>query len=120
MQDLAVAQLPLITRGARTVDKDPSAGIRGGRVAGRRVEIVRGCSESGDFSTVTQVARQLIEREDVDAVVEGGYWPSDGIPLRELARRYPTVVFVAAASGPREVTLDRPAHNLYRVAPDYG
>ena len=118
--ELAAAQLPLITRGARPVDEDPSDGTSGGRVAGRRVEIVRGCSESGEFSTVTQVARQLIEREHVDAVVEGGYWPSDGIPLRELARHYPTVVFVAAASGPREVTLDRPAGNLYRVAPDYG
>src|SRR6516225_9399830 len=78
--ELAAAQLPLITRGARPVDEDPSDGTSGGRVAGRRVEIVRGCSESGEFSTVTQVARQLIEREHVDAVVEGGYWPSDGIP----------------------------------------
>jgi branched-chain amino acid transport system substrate-binding protein len=118
--ELAAAQLPLITRGARTVDEDPSDGIRGGRVAGRPVEIVHGCSESGEFSTVTQVARQLIEREHVDAVVEGGYWPSDGFPLRELAHRYPTVIFLAAASGPREVTLDRSAGNLYRVAPDYG
>ena len=89
--ELAVAQLPLITRGARTVDKDPSAGIRGGRVAGRRVEIVRGCSESGEFSTLTQVARQLVERERVDAVVAGGFDSVDGIPLREVARRYPDV-----------------------------
>ena len=118
--ELAAAQLPLIARGARTVGENPSDGLRGGRVAGRRVEIVRGCSESGEFSTLTQVARQLVEREHVDAVVAGGFDPVDGIPLREVARRYPDVVFVAAASGPREVTLDRPAGNLYRVAPDYG
>ena len=118
--ELAAAQLPLIARGARTVGESPSDGVRGGRVAGRRVEIVRGCSESGEFSTLTQVARQLVEREHVDAVVAGGFDPVDGIPLREVARRYPDVVFVAAASGPREVTLDRPAGNLYRVAPDYG
>jgi branched-chain amino acid transport system substrate-binding protein len=101
------------------VSEDPSDGIRGGRVAGRPVEIIRGCGESGEFSTLTQVARQLIERAHVDAVVEGGFFPVDGIPLRELAHRYPAVVFIAAASGPREVTLDRPARNLYRVAPDY-
>ena len=118
--ELAAAQLPLIVRGARTVSEDPSDGVRGGRVAGRRVEVVRGCGESGEFSTLTQVARQLIEREHVDVIVAGGFVPADGIPLRELARRYPDVVFVAAASGPREVTLDRPARNLYRVAPDYG
>ena len=118
--ELAAAQLPLIVRGARTVSEDPSDGVRGGRVAGRRVEVVRGCGESGEFSTLTQVARQLIEREHVDVIVAGGFVPVDGIPLRELARRYPDVVFVAASSGPREVTLDRPARNLYRVAPDYG
>jgi ABC-type branched-subunit amino acid transport system substrate-binding protein len=44
----------------------------------------------------------------------------DGLPLRELARRYPQVLFVVAANGPREVTLQRPARNLYRVAADYG
>jgi branched-chain amino acid transport system substrate-binding protein len=118
--ELAAAQLPLIVRGARTVSEDPSDGVRGGRVAGRPVEIVRGCGESGEFSTLTQVARQLIEREHVDAVVEGGFFPVDGIPLRELAHRYPDVVFVDASSGPREVTLNRSARNLYRVAPDYG
>src|SRR5436190_8621076 len=63
--ELAAAQLPLITRGARTVGDNPSDGLRGGRVAGRRVEIVRGCSESGEFSTLMQVARQLVERERV-------------------------------------------------------
>ena len=119
-EELAAAQLPLIVRGARAVGEDPSAGVRGGRVAGRRVEIVRGCGEGGEFSTLTQVARQLIEREHVDAVVEGGFFSVDGIPLRELAHRYPDVIFVAAANGPREVTLDQPAGNLYRVAPDYG
>jgi branched-chain amino acid transport system substrate-binding protein len=118
--ELAAAQLPLIARGARTVGENPSDGLRGGRVGGRRVEIVHGCSESGEFSTLTQVARQLVEREHVDAVVAGGSFSVDGIPLREVARSYPGVVFVDAATGPREVTLDRPAGNLYRVAPDYG
>jgi branched-chain amino acid transport system substrate-binding protein len=118
--ELAGAQLPLIARGAHPVSDDPSDGVRGGRIAGRPVEILRGCSESGEFSTLTLVARELIVRQHVDAIIDGGFDPVDGIPLRELAHHYPNVVFVAAAGGPREVTLDQPATNLYRVAPDYG
>jgi branched-chain amino acid transport system substrate-binding protein len=119
-EELAGAQLPLIARGARRLGKTASDGVDGARAAGRRVEIVRGCGESGEFATLTQVARRLIEQQDVDVVVAGGTFSLDGIPLRELARRYPQVLFVAAANGPREVTLQRPAANLYRVAPDLG
>jgi branched-chain amino acid transport system substrate-binding protein len=117
-QELAGAQLPLIARGATTAGKRPSDGVRGARVAGRPVEIVRACSESGEFATITQAARQLVEREHVAVVVAGGPFSVDGIPLRDVARRYPGVAFVAAANGPREVTLQRPAPNVYRVAPD--
>jgi branched-chain amino acid transport system substrate-binding protein len=117
-EELAGAQLPLIARGARTLGKTPSDGVDGARAGGRAVEIVRGCGESGEFATLTQVARRLIERQGVDVVVAGGSFSLDGIPLRELARRYPQVLFMAAANGPREVTLRRPAANLYRVAPD--
>jgi branched-chain amino acid transport system substrate-binding protein len=119
-QELSGAQLPLILRGARASGKNPSDGIQAVGVVGRPVEIVRGCSESGEFATLTQTARQLVEREHVDVVVGGGPFSVDGLPLRDLARRYPDVAFVAAASGPREVTLQRPAANVYRVAPDFG
>jgi branched-chain amino acid transport system substrate-binding protein len=119
-QELAGAQLPLIVRGARPAGRTPSDGVRPVRVAGRDVELVRGCSESGEFATLTQVARRLVEREHVDVVVAGGPFSVDGIPLRELAGRHPDVAFVAAANGPREVTLQRPAANVYRLAPDFG
>jgi branched-chain amino acid transport system substrate-binding protein len=119
-QELAGAQLPLIARGARRAGRRPSDGVHQLRVAGRPVELVRGCSESGEFSTLTQVARHLVEREHVDVVVAGGPFPVDGIPLRDLAHRHPDVPFVVAANGPREVTLQQPAANLYRVAPDFG
>jgi branched-chain amino acid transport system substrate-binding protein len=119
-RELSGAQLPLIVRGAHTAGKSPSDGVRSVRVAGRQVEVVRGCSESGEFATITQVARQLVEREHVDVVVAGGPFSVDGIPLRDLARRYPDVAFVAAANGPREVTLQQAAANVYRVAADLG
>jgi branched-chain amino acid transport system substrate-binding protein len=119
-QELSGAQLPLMVRGARPLGKNPSDGVQGARVAGRPVEIVRGCSESGEFATITQVARQLVETAHADVVVAGGPFAVDGLVVRDLARRYPNVAFVAAASGPREVTLQRPAPNVYRFAPDYG
>jgi branched-chain amino acid transport system substrate-binding protein len=119
-RELAGAQLPLIVRGARPAGRTPSDGVHRVRVAGHDVELVRGCSESGEFATLTQVARQLVEREHVDVVVAGGPFAVDGIPLREVARRHPEVAFVAAANGPREVTLQRPAANVYRLAPDFG
>jgi ABC-type branched-subunit amino acid transport system substrate-binding protein len=119
-QELSGAQLPLLERGARPAGKNPSDGVQAARAGGRLVEIVRGCSESGEFATITQVARQLVETAHVDVVVAGGPFPVDGLPLRDLARRYPDVAFVAAASGPREVTLQRPAANVYRFEPDFG
>jgi branched-chain amino acid transport system substrate-binding protein len=69
---------------------------------------------------VTQVARLLVDRMNVDVVVEGGVFSVDGIVLREVARRYPDVPFVAAANGPREVTLHGSPASVYRVAADYG
>jgi branched-chain amino acid transport system substrate-binding protein len=119
-RELSGAQLPLIVRGAQTAGKSPSDGVRRVRVAGRPVEVVRGCSESGEFATLTQVTRELVERARVDVVVAGGPFSVDGILLRDLAPRYPDVAFIAAANGPREVTLQRPAANVYRVAPDLG
>jgi branched-chain amino acid transport system substrate-binding protein len=119
-RELAGAQLPLIVRGARTAGRNPSDGVHRVRVAGRDVELVRGCSESGEFAMLTQVARQLVEREHVDVIVAGGPFSVDAIPLRDLARRHPDVAFLVAASGPREVTLQRPAANVYRMAPDFG
>jgi len=118
--ELSGAQLPLIARGAQRAGSEPSDGLRPVAVAGRKVELVQGCSESGELAALTQVARQLVERKHVDAVVEGGVFTIDGIALREVARRHPDVPFVAAADGPREVTLQGAPASIYRVAADYG
>jgi ABC-type branched-subunit amino acid transport system substrate-binding protein len=114
--ELAGAQLPLMARGAER----KGDGLTAARAGGRPVELVQGCSESGELSAVTQVARLLVERMKVDAVVEGGVFTIDGLALREVARRYPDVPFVAAANGPREVTLQGGPASVYRVAADYG
>jgi branched-chain amino acid transport system substrate-binding protein len=118
--ELSGAQLPLMARGAERKGREPGDGLTPARVDGRPVELVQGCSESGELSAVTQVARLLVERMDADVVVEGGTFTVDGIVLRDVARRYPNVAFVAAANGPREVTLQGQPASLYRVAADYG
>jgi branched-chain amino acid transport system substrate-binding protein len=114
---LAAAELPLLAHGGRLAGKGPASGVRGAKVAGRRVELVEGCSESGVYGRLITETRQLVELDHVDAVVGAFGW-SDGVVFRELARRYPTVPFVLAGSFAREATSQRPASNLYRFTPD--
>ena len=117
--ELSGAALPLIERGAQLRGRRASDGIGTVDVAGRRVELVRGCTESLEFSTLTSELRRLAEQEDVDVIVAGTTGP-DEIVVRDVARRYPHVLFVPVVQGPREVTLHRPAPNLYRFAADHG
>ena len=90
-----------------------------GRRSARRV--VRACTETGEFSTMFEQVRRLVERESVDAVVGRASSGVDGIGLREVAARLPRgdvrVPFPAA----RENTTLRPrAPNLYRFEADHG
>lgn len=116
--ELSGAALPLLARGARLRGHGAVGGVTSATVAGRPVELVRGCTEVLEFSTLTEEVRRLAEVEHVDAIVAGTSG-ADEIVLRDAARRHPGVLFVAVAHGPREVTLDRPAPNLFRVAADH-
>jgi branched-chain amino acid transport system substrate-binding protein len=49
-------------------------------------------------------------------VVVGGA----SVAARDLARRYPDTVFVSTFWDEQEITLRRPAPNLFRFSPDYG
>ena len=114
---LSGAELPLLTRGATLRGQLPSDGVNSATIGGHPVEMVTGCTEGGEYSTLIEQTRLLIERQHVDVVV-GGSWPGDGLILREIARKYPDTAFVVASSGAREVTLGDTAANLFRVAPD--
>src|SRR5689334_10663908 len=103
-ETLAGAELPLPQRGARLRGSRPADGLTPATVAGRPVERVTGCSEGGEYSTLIEQARRLVEVGKADVVV-GGTWPGDGLVLRETARRYPSTAFVVPLPGPREVTL---------------
>jgi branched-chain amino acid transport system substrate-binding protein len=114
---LAGAELPLLERGARLTNGRPSGGVSKARVAGRDVELVRGCTESSEFTILVEEARRLVEAEGVDAVV-GPISEADGLEVRELARKHPDVVFIPAWSGAQELTLRHPAANVYRFDTD--
>lgn len=114
---LAGAELPLLRRGARLTNGKPSGGVSDARVAERAVEIVRGCTEESEHTILVEEARRLIEDEGVDAVV-GPFGESDSLIVREVARKYPDVVFIPAWSGAQELTLRQPAANVYRFDTD--
>ncbi len=92
---LAGAELPLLHRGARLTNGKPSGGVSEARVAGRDVELVRGCTEESEYTILVEEARRLVEVEGVDAIV-GPFGESDALVVQELARRYPEVVFMPA------------------------
>jgi branched-chain amino acid transport system substrate-binding protein len=117
--ELSGASLPLIQHGAKLHARRASDGIGMAEVAGRSVQLVRGCTESLEFSVLTGEVRRLVENEHVDIIVAGTTGP-DEVVLRDLAHRYPHVLFVPVVHGPREVMLHRAAPNVYRFAADYG
>jgi ABC-type branched-subunit amino acid transport system substrate-binding protein len=111
---LSGAELPFLRRGARLAGTGPSEGVTPIEVGGRRVELVRGCQESGEHTVFIEEARRLIESEKVDAIVGGA-----SVVARDLADHYPDVPFVSAFWNEQEVTLRSPARNLFRFSPDY-
>jgi hypothetical protein len=116
---LAGAELPFLDRGAHLRSTDPSDGVTDAKLPdGRHAHLAVACDEGGEFSTLIAAVRQLVEQEHVSVVV-AGTWPGDGIVLGQIARRYPQVAFIAASTGPDEVTLARPSPNLFRIRPSW-
>lgn len=118
-ETLAGAELPLLRRGARLTNGTPSGGVSEARAAGRDLELVRGCTELSEYTVLVEEVRRLVEVEGVDVVVGGSpTGESDSLVLRELARKYPEVIFIPAWSGAQELTLRHPAANVYRFDTD--
>ena len=113
--ELSGAELPLVARGARLRGAAPADGVTDATAGGRKVELVRGCAETGEFTVFLEEVRRLVEKEHVDAIV-GGNGPS----IRDVARLYPTVPFVATFWDEQEITLREPVANVYRFETDYG
>jgi len=113
--ELSGIELPFVERGARLRGPAPTNGVTDATAGGRKIQLVRGCAETGEYTVFLEEARRLVEKEHVDAIV-GGNGPS----IRDVARLYPTVPFIATFWDDQEVTLRDPASNVYRFTTDYG
>jgi branched-chain amino acid transport system substrate-binding protein len=114
---LAGAEFPLLERGARLRGVKPSDGITPTHIAGQKVELAIGCSESGVYDILVGEVRRLIELDHADAIV-AGLGAQDSLVLRELARKYPDIPFVLASNSQRETTAFDAAANVYRFEAD--
>jgi branched-chain amino acid transport system substrate-binding protein len=113
--NLAAAEVPLIELGAKPRGRRPSSGITPVEVAGRRVELLVGCVAGSE--DVIPEARRLVEEEGARALV-GPLTPEQGMALRRYARMQPNVAFLIQPTAAPELTLDDPARNVFRFAPD--
>jgi branched-chain amino acid transport system substrate-binding protein len=113
--NVASAELPLIEHGARLRGPSPLDGIGPVTVAGRRVELIRGCVAGTE--DVIPEARRLVEEDGAQAIV-GPQDPMEGMALRLYARRRPGAAFLIEPSAPPELTLSNPAGNVFRFTLD--
>ena len=115
---LAGAQLPLIERGAKLVGHKPSEGIRAARVGSSRIELHYGCAEITYMSQLIESVRRLVERDHVDVVLGPPLGETDGVVLRDLARRYRASRSSSESPVAQELTLRDPAPNVFRLVAD--
>jgi branched-chain amino acid transport system substrate-binding protein len=115
---LAAAELPFLERGGRLAGRKPSDGLSGAKVGGVPVRLVTGCAEVTYLSQMVENVRRLVERDKVDVVVGPMLGETDGLVLRDLARRYPRVTFLLGDSRAQETTMHDPAPNVFRFTPD--
>lgn len=111
---LAGAELPLVQRGGRLAGGNPSDGVEGVSVGGRKVELVFGCA--AELTSGSVELRRLVESERADIVVGPGWVPL-GIVMTDYARRQPDVTF-AVTSWEVLTPLD-PGPNVFRFTGGY-
>jgi branched-chain amino acid transport system substrate-binding protein len=110
------AMLPLIDRGATTKSGDPTDGVDGATIAGKKIEIVYGGSDSTPDKAVEE-ARRLVEQEQVDILV-GPLSGSEGIAVANYSKEQPQVTFVNGISGAQDTTLKVRSPNFFRFHND--
>jgi branched-chain amino acid transport system substrate-binding protein len=85
---------------------------RGGMVAGKKVEMIKGSSNANPDVAVN-AARKLVEQDKVDILV-GPLSGSEGIAVKDYSKTQPQVTFINGASGAQATTLDNPSPNFFR------
>jgi branched-chain amino acid transport system substrate-binding protein len=85
---------------------------RGGSVAGRKVEIIKGSSNANPDVAVN-ATRKLVEQDKVDIMV-GPLSGGEGIAVKNYSKTQPQVTFINGGSGAQATTLVDPSPNFFR------
>ena len=88
----------------------------GGKVAGKKIEIVKGSSDGSPDSAV-RAARKLVEQDGVKVLV-GPLSGDEGLAIKDYAKTKPDVTIVNGTSAAQDTTLRDPAPNFFRFSTD--
>jgi branched-chain amino acid transport system substrate-binding protein len=103
--------------GARPVDPNrPSAGMTGGSVAGRAIELLYGCGDAS-AATARREARRLVDRLHADVLI-GPLSGDEAVAIAHFAETHPTTTFVIGTAASQSPTLEIAPRNLFRYHGD--
>ena len=85
---------------------------RGGVVAGRKIEIIKGSSDAKPDVAVN-ATRKLVEQDKVDIMV-GPLSGGEGIAVKDYSKTQPNITFINGSSGAQAATLVNPSQNFFR------
>jgi branched-chain amino acid transport system substrate-binding protein len=88
----------------------------GGKVGGKKIEVVKGSSDASPDSAVRAV-RKLVEQDGVKVIV-GPLSGDEGLAVKDYAKTKPDVTFVNGTSAAQDTTLRDPAPNFFRFSTD--
>ena len=88
----------------------------GGKVGGKKIEIVKASSDGSPDSAVRAV-RKLVEQDGVKVIV-GPLSGDEGLAVKDYAKTKPDVTIVNGTSGAQDTTLRDPAPNFFRFSTD--
>lgn len=86
--------------------------LRGGTVAGRKIEIIKASSDAKPDVAVN-AARKLVEQDKVEILV-GPLSGGEGIAIKDYSKTQPQVTFINGASGAQATTLVNTSPNFFR------
>src|ERR1700683_289054 len=88
----------------------------GGKVGGKKIEVVKGSSDGSPDSAVRAV-RKLVEQDGVKVIV-GPLSGDEGLAVKDYAKTKPDVTIVNGTSAAQDTTLRDPAPNFFRFSTD--
>ncbi len=111
-ESVAGAELPFIERGARPLGARPSDGITSISIAGKRIDLVLGCSFAGSDVTALGELRRLVEQRGAKVLVAApALTDGDARLVAAYAHDEPGITFFGG--DPRS-----PTSNMFRFNPD--